>query len=139
MTAQILKFVTGPNRHDFGGCPKCHGNNGCLTTADGDHYFICRHHGVKWKFGRCRFPAWLKMGSGSLMRQGMELGPYHEVEAWYPDVKIKNGVGVEIVFTKLSKPLYRWATGDKESLDDRCKLVTEPNDPIFARARNRRR
>jgi hypothetical protein len=134
MAAKVLQFIPGPDQRDFGGCPKCHGNNGCLTDRSGDHYFICRRHRLKWKFGSRLFPAWEKMSFGSLIRQGTVLALYRETTPWFADVTITNDSGIIIEFTNPTKPMYRWATHAAVSLEDRCKLVTQPNDPIFARA-----
>ena len=129
MTAEILKFAPIRDQNDFGGCPTCHGNDGCLTNLEGEHYFVCRSHELKWKFGRRKFPAWLQMGRASLTRQEAELDLYHEVQAWFPAFKLLHRSGAVLVFEGVTGPLKR----GRNVVEELCSHTTNPNHPVFAR------
>jgi hypothetical protein len=52
----------------------------------------------------------------TLMWQETVLRLYRETKAWFANVKITNGSGMEIEFTNPTKPIYRWATTSDVSL-----------------------
>ncbi len=56
MAAKILNLPSGviggdDDPSEWGGCPKCHRNDGFLNANRRDHFFICHRHKVKWCIG----------------------------------------------------------------------------------------
>ena len=84
MAAKILNFPSSlDDPSEWGGCPKCHRNDGYLNTNRRDHFFICHRHKVKWCIGSNLFSAWRDMSDQELTLQHMKLAGYREVEPWY--------------------------------------------------------
>ena len=95
MNKRILEFpnavIGGVNDPtDWGGCPKCHRNDGFLNADDGmgmGQWFYCKRHKLKWHIGTNLLSAWLHMPEKELTRQGYMLADCAEVKPWYPPKK----------------------------------------------------
>ena len=65
----VIGGVNDPT--EWGGCPKCHRNDGFLNADDGmgmGQWFYCKRHKLKWHVGTNLFFAWLHMPEKELTR-----------------------------------------------------------------------
>jgi hypothetical protein len=83
--AEIAKFMRGNDPADWGGCPKCHRNDGFLYGDDGrENWFICKRHKVKWLIGTGRFSSCEYMSDRALRLHELQLSSYQQVKGWWP-------------------------------------------------------
>jgi hypothetical protein len=71
------------NPDEWGGCPRCHHNDGGLISGDMRQWFWCKRHKFKWQTGLNLVSAAQQMPRWALQRQARLLAQCHEVKPWF--------------------------------------------------------
>lgn len=73
------------NDHHFGVCPECHKNDGFIN-AGCSHWFYCKEHKTRWRFGSNLFSCWRDETEDEQRRIWDALGfdEFKEIEEYYP-------------------------------------------------------
>jgi len=99
---------------EWGGCPKCHMNDGFLNADDGigmGQWFWCKRHKLKWHVGTNLFSMWQHMSKEDLNWQAFVLAECQDVEPWHPRLTIVEDRRVESKTTYDEQRILLWASG----------------------------
>src|SRR5688500_6556212 len=78
----VVSFPSRSTERSFGLCPICMRQDGCITNAEREHWFVCELHKTKWRAGCNLFS--VDADNEDLVANGYRLANYRAVEPHYP-------------------------------------------------------